>query len=499
MFIDENAMNKVMKMPEKTYIAIDLKSFYASVECVERGLDPLSTNLVVADESRTEKTICLAVSPPLKEYGIPGRPRLFEVISRVNQINYERRKKTPGKMFSGRSVFKNELKDPFLAADYIVAPPRMSLYIDYSARIYGIYLRYIAPEDIYAYSVDEVFIDATGYLKTYKKTPRELATMLIKEVYKETGITATAGIGTNLYLAKIAMDIIAKHIPADKDGIRAARLNEMSYRRMLWGHMPITDFWRIGRGTAKRLEEYGMYTMGDVARRSLEDYSLFYRLFGVNGELLVDHAWGVEPCTLSDIKAFKPRSNSISRGQVLSEPYPCEKARMIVREMADEIALVLTEKRVVTGQITLSVNYDAENLSNEISGEYTIDIYGRPIPKYAHKSANLPKKTSSAKLIAQTAEKIFDEITNKNFTVRKINISANGVVPEEICKEEYEQLDLFTENRDETGKTERETEMQRALIKIRNKYGKNAIIKAMDLQNGATALSRNSQIGGHKA
>ncbi|MCH5203798.1 MAG: DNA methylase [Oscillospiraceae bacterium] len=491
-------------MHEKTYIAIDLKSFYASVECVERGLDALTTNLVVADESRTEKTICLAVSPSLKAYGIPGRPRLFEVISKVNQINNARRRLTPGKMFSGRSVFDAELKrDPYLAVDYITAPPRMALYIDYSTRIYEIYLRYIAPENIHVYSVDEVFIDATDYLKAYKKTARELAAVMIGDVLCETGITATAGIGTNLYLAKIAMDIVAKHMPADKNGVRIAKLSEMSYRRMLWEHTPITDFWRVGRGIAKRLEENGMFTMGDVARRSLEDYALFYRLFGVNAELLVDHAWGTEPCTIEDIKAYKPRSNSISSGQVLSEPYPYQKARIIVREMADAIALDLTEKRLVTNQIVLTIGYDAENITGGFCGEYTVDFYGRPIPKHAHGTINLPKKTSSARLISQGAITLFDKIINESFTVRRVNITACNMVSENFRDENgSEQLTLFTEgmsDNSDNSADEREREMQRAIIEIKKKYGKNAVIKAMDLQDGATAISRNSQIGGHKA
>lgn len=497
-------------MSEKIYIAIDLKSFYASVECVERGLNPLSVNLVVADESRTEKTICLAVSPSLKAFGIPGRPRLFEVISMVREINSARRRKTPGKMFSGKSVFAAELaKNPYLAVDYIVALPRMALYIDYSARIYEIYLRFVAPEDIHVYSIDEVFIDATSYLKTYKQTAREFAMTIIKEILKETGITATAGIGTNLYLAKIAMDIVAKHIPADENGVRIAQLDEMSYRKTMWTHTPITDFWRVGRGTAKRLEAHGMYTMGDIARKSLENYELFYRLFGVNAELLVDHAWGVEPCTIADIKAYKPRANSISSGQVLSEPYPCEKARIIVREMADAIALDLTEKRLVTSQLTLTISYDAENLdkTSDFCGETTVDFYGRMMPKYAHGTKNLPLKTSSSRLISEACETLFNEIVNENFTVRKVCIAACNVIREDYANEHFaEQLDLFTEfspelteDKRRLSQTERELEMQRALIKIKKKYGKNAIIKAMNLQDGATAIARNSQIGGHRA
>ncbi len=486
-------------MPEKIYIAIDLKSFYASVECVERGLDALSANLVVADESRTEKTICLAVSPSLKAYGIPGRPRLFEVVSKVREINAARRKQTPGKMFSGKSVFKKELEqNKFLAVDYIVAPPRMSLYIDYSTRIYDIYLRYIAPENIHVYSVDEVFIDATSYLKTYKKTPRELAKMLVNEVYKETGITATAGIGTNLYLAKVAMDIVAKHIPADKNGVRIAKLTEMSYRRMMWDHKPLTDFWRIGRGTADTLERNGMFTMGDVARRSLEDYGLFLKLFGVNGELVVDHAWGEEPCTIEDIKAYKPRFSCISSGQVLSEPYPYEKAKMIVCEMADDIASDLVEKRLITGKLTLTIGYDTENVLNGSSGEYTFDLYGRPIPVHAHGTIDLPRITSSSRLIKQASETLFDRIINENYTVRRINITACNVVPESYEHNFYEQLNLYNEN-SAPYDVDRERNMQRAIISIQKKYGKNAVIKAMDLQDGATQISRNSQIGGHKA
>ncbi len=489
-------------MKERTYIAIDLKSFYASVECIERGLNPLKTNLVVADESRTEKTICLAVSPSLKSYGIPGRPRLFEVISKVNEINRERLRKTPGKMFSGKSVFYDELSEnPFLAVDYITAKPRMSLYIDYSARVCSVYFRYFAPEDIHIYSVDEVFIDAANYLKTYKKTPRELAVMLVKEVLKETGITATAGIGTNLYLAKVAMDIVAKHIKADKDGVRVARLDEISYRRMLWDHTPITDFWRVGKGTAKRLEENGMFTMGDIAEMSLKDYGIFRRLFGINGEFLIDHAWGVEPCTIADIKAYKPQKNSISSGQVLSEAYMYDKARIIVREMADTIASELTRKRLVTGKIVLIIGYDAENVTSGFCGEYTVDFYGRLVPKHSRGTAALPCMTSSSRLIADAAVKLFDEISDKSYSIRKLNITACDVVSEDTADGISEQLTLFNENTSEKNLSalEREKNVQRAILKIKEKYGKNAVIKALDLQDGATQISRNSQIGGHEA
>lgn len=496
---------------KKIYIAIDLKSFYASVECRERGLDPLSTNLVVADNSRTEKTICLAVTPSLKSFGISGRARLFEVIQKVKEVNDERRFFAKNHKFTGSSYDYNELvKDKNLQLDYIVAPPRMAYYLDYSARIYNIYLKYIAPEDIHVYSVDEVFIDVTSYLKMYKMTPRQLAMTLIKDVLAETGITATAGIGTNLYLCKIAMDIVAKKMPADKDGVRIAELDEMTYRKKLWEHRPITDFWRVGKGTAKRLERYGIYTMGQIAEISTKKNGedMFYRLFGVNAELLIDHAWGWEPCTISDIKAYKPQAHSLSSGQVLQEPYNWEKARLIVCEMADLLALDMVEKGVVTDQITLTIGYDVENIINpaicqSYVGEVVTDGYGRKIPKHAHGTYNFRDFNASSRMLIQGACEIFDRTTDNKLLVRRINICANHITPEnEVEKHKFEQLDMFTdyENLEKQRKgIEREKNIQRAIIQIKNKYGKNAILKGMNFEEGAMSIQRNAQIGGHKA
>ena len=508
-----------MKQDNHIYVAIDLKSFYASVECVERGLDPMTTNLVVADASRTEKTICLAVSPSLKSYGIPGRPRLFEVVQRVKEVNAERARHAPNHEFAGSSYDNEELKrHPELALDYIVATPRMAYYMDYSSSIYNIYLKYIAPEDIHVYSVDEVFMDVTQYLKTYKLSARELVKRILQDVLEATEITATAGIGTNLYLAKVAMDIVAKNTEADKDGVRIAELDEMSYRHILWTHRPLTDFWRIGRGYARKLKEYGMYTMGDVARCSIgkpSDYyneDLLYKLFGINAELLIDHAWGWEPCTIADIKAYKPSVNSISSGQVLHIPYDYEKARLVVQEMTDLLVLDLVDKGLVTDQMGLTIGYDVSNLSNpeikrKYKGEVTTDRYGRSIPKNAHGTINLGRKTSSAKLIIDAVMKLYSRIADKNLYVRRINITANNVVYESSVEKEdsYEQLSLFTDYADEQeAKKEeefllREKKMQRAVLDIKKKYGRNAIIKGMNLQEGATAKERNRQIGGHKA
>ena len=490
------------------YIAIDLKSFYASVECVDRGLDPLKTNLVVADESRTEKTICLAVTPPLKACGIPGRPRLFEVVQRAAEINLERKRRSPGKMLGIKSCDSDELAaHPSYKLDYIIAPPRMSRYMEVSSRIFQIYLRYVAPEDIHAYSVDEVFIDATGYLMTYKKTAREFAAMLINDVFSATGITATAGIGTNLYLCKVAMDIVAKHIPADKNGARIARLTETSYRRLLWDHRPLTDFWRIGGGYSKKLEQYGMYTMGDIARCSLKDERLLYRLFGVNAELLIDHAWGYEPCTIADIKAYVPENNSLSSGQVLQRPYSFEEGRLIVREMADGLALDLVDKGLVCDQIVLTAGYDVENLMDaekraEYTGEVKTDHFGRLLPKHAHGSKNLGRMTSSARLIVRAATELYDRTVNGRFTVRRITIVANHVISADSEQALPEQIDLFTDYEQQEREErllEREIQMQKALISIKKRYGKNAIIKGMDLEEGATAIERNLQVGGHRS
>lgn len=498
-------------MASKAYIAIDLKSFYASVECVDRGLDPLDTNLVVADPTRTEKTICLAVSPSLKSYGIPGRARLFEAIQKVREVNAQRKYKAPGHSFSHESYFHSELiKDPSAELTFITAPPRMAHYMEVSTRIYNVYLKYIAPEDIHVYSIDEVFIDVTDYLKTYGLTPRELAMKMVLDVLETTGITATAGIGTNLYLCKIAMDIYAKHCVPDKNGVRIAELDEMSYRRILWDHRPLTDFWRVGRGISKKLEEHGMYTMGDVARCSVgreSDYyneDLLYKLFGVNAELLIDHAWGWEPTEISDIKSYRPESSSLSSGQVLQEPYEFSKAKLVLKEMADLLSLELVSKRIVTDQIVLTVGYDIESLKKSYSGAVETDRYGRKIPKTAHSSENIGRYTSSTKLICETAMKLFDRIVDKELLVRRMYIVANHIITENDAEKEreYIQLNLFSD----TGKQEaeenelkKEKDMQKAILKIKSKYGKNSIIKGMNLKEGATALERNRQIGGHKA
>lgn len=506
---------------EKTYIAIDLKSFYASVECNERGLDPMNTNLVVADHSRTEKTICLAVTPSLKAYGISGRARLFEVIAKVNQVNEQRKKQAAGGRLTGKSYHADALReDPSLAIDFIVAQPRMAYYMQYSTRIYQIYLKHVAPEDIHVYSVDEVFIDATAYLKTNGMTGHEFARMLIKDVLSQTGVTATAGIGTNLYLCKIAMDIVAKHIDADEDGVRIAELDEQSYRRLLWSHRPITDFWRVGKGYAKILAEHGMYTMGDVAKcsvGSINEYyneGLLYRLFGVNAELLIDHAWGWEPCTIADIKSYKPLSRSISSGQVLQYPYDVQKAKLIVREMTDLLVLEMVDKGLMTDQMVLTLGYDIENLSDEgkdYRGEITTDFYGRKIPKHAHGTQTLKEYTSSTKRIVNAVMELYDRIVNPKLTVRRIYVVANRILHEsEVKKQEPsggEQISLFDENYGaleeelaaEKQDLERERRMQKTLIDIKKKYGKNAILKGMNLEEGATAKERNRQIGGHRA
>ena len=504
----------------KTYIAIDLKSFYASVECRERSRDPLTTNLVVADPSRTEKTICLAVSPSLKKYGLSGRARLFEVIQKVNAANNIRKLKAPNHVFSGSSDDSTELqKNPSLKIDYIIAPPRMARYMEYSTKIYNIYLKYIAPEDIHIYSIDEVFIDVTHYLSTYNMTARTLAMTMIQDILDTTGITATAGIGTNMYLCKIAMDIVAKHIEPDKNGVRIAELDEMSYRRLLWNHRPITDFWRVGRGYSKKLEKIGLYTMGDIARCSIgkpTDYyneELLYKLFGINAELLIDHAWGYEPCTMEDVKAYKPETNSISSGQVLHCPYEFDKARLVVKEMIDLMALDLVDKGLVTSQIVLTIGYDIENMtdknrSQSYKGTVTTNYYGKKVPKPAHGTTNLPKRTSSTTLITNAVMELYDKIVNKKLLIRRINIVANKLVDEHSVKNvnKYEQLDLFTDYEDlkkqrekENAESEREKRMQNTILDIKKKFGKNAILKGMNLQEGATAKDRNNQIGGHKA
>lgn len=496
------------------YIAIDLKSFYASVECKERNLDPLTTNLVVADNSRTEKTICLAVSPSLKKYGIPGRARLFEVITKVKEINYIRKTKAPRNKFTGASYDEIALdKNNDLELSYIVAPPRMALYMKYSKNIYNIYLKYFAPEDICVYSIDEVFIDVTHYLKTYNMKPRELVTKVIKDIYDTTGITATAGIGTNLYLAKIAMDIVAKHVNPDENGVRIAGLDEMTYRKLLWDHKPLTDFWRIGKGYSNKLEKNGIYTMGDVARTSVNNEELLYKLFGVNAELLIDHSWGWEPCTIESIKNYIPTSSSLSSSQVLTCPYDYNKTKIIVKEMAELLSLDLTSKELVTSQIVLTIGYDIENLTStyikdEYLGEVTSDRYGRKIPKHAHGTINLDHKTSSSSIIMKAVTTLYDRIINKKLLVRRINITANNVLKKEEIKEEvkYEQLSLFVDyealnkkREIEKNKEKRENNLQKAVVKIKSKYGKNAILKGMNFEKGGTTIDRNSQIGGHRA
>lgn len=500
-------------MKERSYLCIDLKSFYASVECIERGLDPMTTNLVVADESRTEKTICLAVSPSLKSFGISGRARLFEVIAKVGYVNKERQRLSPSGKLVGESYEYNKLKsNPELAVSYIVAPPRMAEYMKYSTKIYSIYLKYIAPEDIHVYSIDEVFMDITNYLGTYNTTPRELAMKIIKAVLKETGITATAGIGTNMYLAKIAMDIVAKKTKADKDGVRIAELDEMSYRRELWNHRPLTDFWRVGKGYQKKLEDNGFYTMGDVARASLNQRleDKLYKLFGVNAELLIDHAWGWEPSTIAEVKAYKPESTSMGSGQVLEVPYEFEKAKLIAREMTELLVLELVKKGLVTRQVVLTVGYDIENITSNggYKGEVSIDNYGRKIPKHAHGTENLSRETSSTKIIVNGVMELFDRIVDKNLTVRRLNVVMNNVVSADSVKKNkgFLQLDLLTDYEKEEAEEKkleeelkRENRIQHAMIDIKNKFGKNAIYKGMNLKKGAKTLERNGQIGGHKA
>lgn len=500
------------------YIAIDLKSFYASVECQERNLDPLNTNLVVADASRTQKTICLAVSPSLKAYGIPGRARLFEVMKRVDDVNRWRRSKAKNRKFTGESVFADELKsNDSLKLGFITAPPQMALYMKYSTKIYEIYLKYVAPEDIHVYSIDEVFMDVTHYLKIYKMMPEELASKMICDVYEQTGITATAGIGTNLYLCKVAMDIMAKHAAPDDRGVRIAKLDEYSYRKYLWDHRPLTDFWRVGRGYAKKLEVAGLYTMGDIARCSLgkeNDYyneDFLYKMFGINAELLIDHAWGYEPVTMEHIKAYKPQSNSIGSGQVLHCPYDFEHAKLVVREMTDLLVLDLVDKRLVTDQLVLTIGYDIENLGNrsrEYKGEISIDRYGRRIPKHAHGTANLEKKTSSTILITEAVMQLYDRIVDPKLLIRRINITANKVMDEDKAKENegYEQMELFTDYTmaDEKKsamdeKIKKERKLQEAMLSVKKRYGKNAMLKGMNLEEGATAIQRNDQIGGHRA
>ena len=492
----------------RIYACIDLKSFYASVECMERGLDPITTNLVVADSSRTEKTICLAVSPSLKKYGLPGRARLFEVVQKIKEINRERKKLAPYHRFKDKSYDSTYLsKHKETELDYIVATPRMSYYIKYSTRIYNVYLKYLSSDDIYVYSIDEIFCDITDYINYYKLSPKDLVTKIITDVYKTTGITATGGIGTNPFLAKVAMDVVAKHIEPDENGVRIAALDVMKYRKLLWNHTPITDIWRVGRGYAKTLEANNIYTMGDVALTSLENEELLYRLFGVNAELLIDHAWGYEPCTISDIKAFKPSSNCLTSGQVLHCAYDTKKAKIVVKEMAESLALDLVKKGYVTSKIVLTIGYDISSLTDDYIGDIMEDRYGRTIPKHAHGTINLDHKTSSTKLIQEATSKLYDRIINNNLLVKRINIAVVNLSTNTNINESkvYEQFDLFSnyEEVDNKRKKEKQDEsnerkIQEVIIDLKQKYGKNSILKGLDLVSGATAIDRNKQIGGHR-
>ncbi len=495
---------------QRTYIAIDLKSFYASVECQQRGIDPLLSNLVVADTSRTDKTICLAVSPALKAYGIPGRGRLYEVIRKVREINQARREAIRYQPFRGASINAKELaEDPYLELSYIAAVPRMALYMEYSSRVYSVYLRYIAPEDIHVYSIDEVFMDVTSYLKTYGLSGHELAIRMIREVLALTGITATAGIGPNMYLAKVAMDIVAKKMPADEDGVRIAELSEMDYRRYLWTHKPLRDFWRVGRGIGAKLEANGMYTMGDVARCAVENEELLYKLFGVNAEFLIDHAFGYEDTLISEIKDYKPASNSIGSGQVLMSPYSNEKAKIIVREMTDALVLNLVDHQLVSDTFVLSISYDRSSLADgDYSGELKKDYYGRVAPKGVHGTAHMPRRTSSSKMVIDGVLKLYERITDPSLLIRRINITACNVVPESEAKKmlEFNQISLFDDHAKAEAVNEKleedlkkEHNVQQAILKIQKKYGKNAVLKGVSLEEGATGRERNEQIGGHKA
>ncbi len=493
----------------KIYIAIDLKSFYASVECQERGLNPLTTNLVVADSSRTEKTICLAVSPSLKQYGIPGRARLYEVIQKVKEINEQRKLNSPNHTFTCSSYDDIALKkNPDLELSYIIAPPRMNYYMQYSTRIVNIYLKWFSIEDIYIYSIDEVFIDITHYLKSYNCTPRELATKVIQNVLKETGITATCGIGTNMYLAKIAMDIVAKHVQADKYGVRIAGLDEEAYKKYLWSHKPLTDFWRIGKGISKKLEKNGMYTMGDVAKQSLIDEEKLYKLFGINAELIIDHAWGYEPCTIESVKSYKPITNSLSSGQVLKEPYNYEQTKLIIKEMAELLSLDLVKKNLITSKLVLEIGYDVCNLSKSNSsyfydGEIKLDFYGRKVPKHAHGTINIDHKTSSTKIITNKFVELYDTIINKNLLVRRLSLTACDIVDEDDYKNilTFEQMNMFIDYSkllQQRRKEQSEKRLQKAVLNIKDKYGKNAILKGMNFEKSGTTIERNGQIGGHK-
>lgn len=497
-----------MMEKKKTYIAIDLKSFYASVECVSRGLDPLTTNLVVADVSKTEKTICLAVTPSLKAHGISGRARLFEVIQQVKAANAKRKARIHSKEFIGSSYDDNELKkNPYLAIDYIAAPPRMAVYREWSTKIVATYLKYVSIEDIYPYSIDEVFIDATQYLDTYKMNAHDFAAMLIRDVLKTYGVTATAGIAENMYLCKVALDITAKHIPPDRDGVRIATLDTMTYRRTLWTHRYLTDFWMVGSATAKRLNRLGLYTMGDIARCSLYNEDLLYKEFGKNAVYLIDQAWGWEPVNIQSIKAYKPESTSTSSGQVLSRPYTYTETRIIVTEMVDKLVLELVEKNLKTDQIVLTIGYDIENLTDkfrraEYRGEITIDHYGRELPKHARGTANMGKYTSSTKLITEKTLELFDHIVDKNLLTRRLTVTANRLLTEEEAKANVrmEQLSLFDDPKKITQKDAddaREKRMQKAVLAIKNRFGANSIMKGTSFQDAATGIERNKSIGGH--
>ena len=493
---------------KKTYICIDLKSFYASVECVERGLDPLTTNLVVADKSRTNKTICLAVSPGLKSFGVPGRPRLYEVEQQVSKLNKERLRKNGYNDFSAKSYFTTDLNsDPSLELDYIVAEPRMNYYMQYSGDIYKIYLKYISSEDIHVYSIDEVFMDVTSYLKNYGLTAHELAMKMIRDVLGRTGITATAGIGPNMYLAKVAMDIVAKHIPADKDGVRIAEIDEYSYRQLLWDHLPLTDFWMIGHGYLRRLSKYGLETMGDVARFSIDHADKLFKEFGVNAELLIDHAWGYESCEIKDIKSYVPSNNSVSSGQVLFEPYPYDRALIIVKEMMDALSLDLVEKGLVTSMVSVVLNYDVVNVTEDYEGEIVRDYYGRQVPKSVHGSVTFPEFTSSTTQMVEAGKLIFERIADPKLYIRKVTVIANEVKREgTVAEKTYREYDLFSdpekEIREEEARKEylkKEKNLQKAMLDIKRKYGRNAVVKGMNLEKGATGLQRNKQVGGHKS
>lgn len=494
---------------DKIYIAIDLKSFYASVECQERGLNPLTTNLVVADSSRTDKTVCLAVSPSLKQYGIPGRARLYEVIQKVKEINAKRKLNSPNHTFTCSSYDDIALKkNNDLELSYIIAPPRMKYYMEYSTKIVDIYLKWFSIEDMFIYSIDEVFIDVTHYLQTYNMSPRELATKVIQNVLDETGITATCGIGTNLYLCKVAMDIVAKHTEADKNGVRIAGLDEMAYRKYLWNHKPLTDFWRVGKGISQKLEKNGMFTMGDVARKSIKDEEMLYKLFGINAELLIDHAWGYEPATVESVKSYKPITNSISSGQVLHCPYDYEKTKLIVKEMAEQLSLDLVKKDLITSKLVLEIGYDVSNItnsniSNSYTGEIKLDRYGRKVPEHAHGTINIDHKTSSTKIITDKFMELFENIINKDLLTRRITVVAQDVVNEDDYKNilVYEQMDMFIDYNElakQRQKERQEKSLQKAVLGIKSKYGKNAILKGMNFIEGGTAIDRNGQIGGHK-